>query len=70
MDGWLVICTGRVGGCFGKAAVKQPDWADRSWLLEKPQIAADTGVKTLTAVMLTLILTLTYWVINYGQWHL
>jgi hypothetical protein len=35
--------------------MKQTDWADRSRLLEKPKIAADTGVKTLTTVILTLL---------------
>jgi hypothetical protein len=37
--------------------MKQPDWADRSWLLEQttPLKAADTRAKTLTAIMLTLI---------------
>jgi hypothetical protein len=43
--------------------MKQPDWADRSWLLENHEKAAECGVKTLAAVILTLILTLTLWVI-------
>jgi hypothetical protein len=35
--------------------MKQADWADRSWLLEKPQLAAESGVKTLVAGILTLL---------------
>jgi hypothetical protein len=42
--------------------MKQIDWADRSWLLSKPEIAADTGVKTLVAGMLT-ITAILLWVI-------
>jgi hypothetical protein len=42
--------------------MKQPDWADRSWLLKKPELAAECGVKTLTGVILTLI-TLTLFVV-------
>jgi hypothetical protein len=39
-----------------KKQMKQPDWADRSWLLKTtPFKAADSRVKTLTAIMLTLI---------------
>jgi hypothetical protein len=35
--------------------MKQPDWADRSWLLKQPDLkAADSGVKTLTAGILAL----------------
>jgi hypothetical protein len=41
--------------------MKQPDWADRSWLLQNQKIAADSGVKTLTAVILALT-AITLWV--------
>jgi len=32
--------------------MKQIDWADRSWLLQKTELAAEYGVKTLVAGML------------------
>jgi hypothetical protein len=41
--------------------MKQPDFADRSWLIKDPKIAADVSVKTLVAGMLT-ILAITLWV--------
>jgi hypothetical protein len=43
--------------------MKIQDWADRSWLLSKPELAADSGVKTLVAGMLT-ITAIILWVFS------
>jgi hypothetical protein len=42
--------------------MKQSDWADRSWLLKQPQLAADYHVKTLTTGIIV-ISAIILWVI-------